>query len=72
MCCLPTFKIFHSLITLVFLTQELSQNIQEMNSKAEKGEAMVHELCHDIKKLDFAKKNITTVITPLHRLTMLG
>ncbi|KAG7600156.1 Vps53-like N-terminal [Arabidopsis suecica] len=51
--------------------RELSHNIEEMNSKAEKDEAMVQEICGDIKKLDFAKKNVTTVITPLHRLTML-
>lgn len=33
---------------------------------------MVQEICRDIKKLDFAKKHITTTITALHRLTMLG
>ena len=33
---------------------------------------MVQEICHDIKKLDFAKKHITTTITALHRLAMLG
>ncbi|PKI58904.1 hypothetical protein CRG98_020650 [Punica granatum] len=32
---------------------------------------MVQEICRDIKKLDFAKKHITTTITALHRLTML-
>lgn len=54
------------------LTQELSYKIQEIKSKAEQSEAMVQEICRDIKKLDFAKKNITTTITALHRLTMLG
>ena len=32
---------------------------------------MVQEIYRDIKKLDFAKKHITTTITALHRLTML-
>ncbi|KAK4854300.1 hypothetical protein QYF36_021905 [Acer negundo] len=31
---------------------------------------MIQEICHDIKKLDFAKKHITTAITALYRLTM--
>lgn len=58
---------------LIFdLSQELSHKIQEIKSKAEQSEAMVQEICRDIKKLDFAKKNITTTITALHRLTMLG
>jgi methyl-accepting chemotaxis protein len=52
--------------------EELSHKIQEIKSKAEQSEAMVQEICRDIKKLDFAKKNITTTITALHRLTMLG
>nr|VDC71204.1 unnamed protein product [Brassica rapa] len=51
--------------------EELSYKIQEIKSKAEQSEAMVQEICRDIKKLDFAKKNITTTITALHRLTML-
>ncbi|KAK0570837.1 hypothetical protein LWI29_007230 [Acer saccharum] len=32
---------------------------------------MIQEICCDIKKLDFAKKHITTTITALHRLTVL-
>lgn len=55
-----------------FVTQELSYKIREIKSKAEQSETMVQETCRDIKKLDFAKKNITTTITALHRLTMLG
>ena len=43
-----------------------------MKEKAEQSEVMVQEICRDIKKLDFAKKNITTTITALHRLAMLG
>ncbi|CAN6827400.1 unnamed protein product [Brassica oleracea var. botrytis] len=51
--------------------EELSYKIREIKSKAEQSETMVQETCRDIKKLDFAKKNITTTITALHRLTML-
>ncbi|CAA7399818.1 unnamed protein product [Spirodela intermedia] len=51
--------------------QELMNKIREIKTKAEQSEAMVQEICRDIKKLDFAKKHITTTITALHRLTML-
>ncbi|XP_024364577.1 vacuolar protein sorting-associated protein 53 A [Physcomitrium patens] len=51
--------------------QELTLKISEMKEKAEQSEVMVQEICRDIKKLDFAKKNITTTITALHRLAML-
>jgi hypothetical protein len=43
-----------------------------MKEKAEQSEVMVQEICRDIRKLDFAKKHITTTITALHRLAMLG
>lgn len=46
--------------------------VREIKTKAEQSETMVQEICRDIKKLDFAKKHITTTITALHRLTMLG
>ncbi|EYU39807.1 hypothetical protein ABFS82_06G171000 [Erythranthe guttata] len=51
--------------------QELIFKIQAIKTKAEQSETMVQEICRDIKKLDFAKKHITTTITALHRLTML-
>eukprot|EP00252_Welwitschia_mirabilis_P001763 TRINITY_DN11706_c0_g1_i1.p1 TRINITY_DN11706_c0_g1~~TRINITY_DN11706_c0_g1_i1.p1 ORF type:complete len:829 (+),score=191.73 TRINITY_DN11706_c0_g1_i1:175-2661(+) len=51
--------------------KELMDKIREIKNKAEQSEAMVQEICRDIKKLDFAKKHITTTITALHRLTML-
>lgn len=54
------------------LRQELMYKIREIKTKAEQSETMVQEICRDIKKLDFAKKHITTTITALHRLTMLG
>lgn len=51
--------------------KELIFKMQEIKTKAEQSETMVQEICRDIKKLDFAKKHITTTITALHRLTML-
>ncbi|KAF6155358.1 hypothetical protein GIB67_019884, partial [Kingdonia uniflora] len=51
--------------------KELMYKIREIKNKAEQSETMVQEICRDIKKLDFAKKHITTTITALHRLTML-
>ncbi|CAA7052317.1 unnamed protein product [Microthlaspi erraticum] len=50
--------------------EELSHTVQEIKSKADKVKAMVQETCCDINKLDFAIKNITMVITPLQRLTV--
>jgi len=52
--------------------QELTVKMKEIKGKAEQSEAMVHEICRDIKKLDFAKKHITATITALNRLAMLG
>ncbi|CAD6343762.1 unnamed protein product [Miscanthus lutarioriparius] len=51
--------------------QELMHKIHEIKTKAEQSETMVQEICRDIKKLDCAKRHITTTITALHRLTML-
>ncbi|KAJ7527685.1 hypothetical protein O6H91_16G066600 [Diphasiastrum complanatum] len=51
--------------------EELTKKIREIKVKAEQSEVMVQELCRDIKKLDYAKKHITTAITALHRLSML-
>ncbi|XP_022757878.1 LOW QUALITY PROTEIN: vacuolar protein sorting-associated protein 53 A-like [Durio zibethinus] len=51
--------------------EELTYKIHEIKTKAEQSAMMVQEICRDIKKLDFAKKHITTTITALHRLTML-
>ena len=50
---------------------ELSGRIQEIKSKAAQSEHMVQEICRDIKKLDFAKKHLTSTITALRRLSML-
>ncbi|KAJ9556300.1 hypothetical protein OSB04_010914 [Centaurea solstitialis] len=51
--------------------EELMYKVREIKTKAEQSETMVQGICRDIKKLDFAKKHITTTITALHRLTML-
>lgn len=53
-------------------TQELNGHIQEIKTKADQSEAMVQEICRDIKKLDYAKKHLTSTITALRRLGMLG
>jgi hypothetical protein len=54
------------------VVQELFTKVREIKGKAEQSEVMVQEICRDIKKLDYAKKHITTTITALHRLSMLG
>ena len=46
--------------------------MKEIKVKADQSEALVVEICRDIKKLDFAKKNLTSTITALRRLGMLG
>ena len=53
------------------LAQELNGHILEIKTKADQSEAMVQEICRDIKKLDYAKKHLTSVITALRRLGML-
>ena len=52
--------------------QELNGHMKEIKVKADQSEALVVEICRDIKKLDFAKKNLTSTITALRRLGMLG
>ncbi|KAL0322398.1 UNVERIFIED_CONTAM: Vacuolar protein sorting-associated protein 53 A [Sesamum calycinum] len=64
-------KAREDLAAATLAVQELIYKMQEIKNKAEQSETMVQEICRDIKKLDFAKKHITTTITALHRLTML-
>lgn len=45
--------------------------IRDIQRKAEQSELMVQEICRDIKKLDYAKKHLTSTITALRRLAML-
>lgn len=56
----------------VLCLQELNGHIHEIKMKADQSEAMVQEICRDIKKLDYAKKHLTSTITSLRRLGMLG
>ena len=51
--------------------KELSIKISDITDKAEESEAMVHEICKDIKQLDYAKRHLLTTITALKRLHML-
>lgn len=44
---------------------ELFGKIHEIQHKAEDSEAMVQEICRDIKKLDYAKQHLTHAITSL-------
>lgn len=50
---------------------ELFTKVRDIQSKAEETEAMVQEICRDIKKLDLAKRHLTNAITSLRRLAML-
>ena len=50
---------------------DLFSRINEIREKAEQSEVMVQEICRDIKKLDYAKRHLTTSITTLRRLSML-
>ena len=51
--------------------QDLFGRIKDIQAKAEQSELMVQEICRDIKKLDYAKRNLTATITALRRLAML-
>ena len=51
--------------------QELFVKVREIKSKADASEQMVHEICRDIKSLDYAKRHLTQTITALKRLQML-
>jgi hypothetical protein len=50
---------------------DLFQKIKDIKEKAEESEVMVQEISRDIKKLDYAKRHLTTTITGLKRLHML-
>ena len=38
---------------------ELFLKVRDIKTKAEQSEEMVHEICHDIKSLDYAKRHLT-------------
>lgn len=64
-------KARHELRTAQSSITEMLQQVGEIKRKAAQSEAMVQEICKDIKKLDFAKKHLTSTITALRRLGML-
>ena len=51
--------------------RELFDKVRDIKAKAERSQTMVHEICRDIKSLDYAKRHLTLTITALKRLQML-
>ena len=51
--------------------QELFVKVRDIKSKAEASEQMVHDICRDIKSLDYAKRHLTNTIKALKNLKML-
>eukprot|EP00201_Polytomella_parva_P018686 CAMPEP_0175063804 /NCGR_PEP_ID=MMETSP0052_2-20121109/14968_1 /TAXON_ID=51329 ORGANISM="Polytomella parva, Strain SAG 63-3" /NCGR_SAMPLE_ID=MMETSP0052_2 /ASSEMBLY_ACC=CAM_ASM_000194 /LENGTH=634 /DNA_ID=CAMNT_0016330059 /DNA_START=108 /DNA_END=2008 /DNA_ORIENTATION=- len=51
---------------------QLRQKVIQIRDKSEESERMVQEICHDIRRLDFAKGHLTSAITALRRLAMLS
>ena len=52
--------------------QNLIQDITSIKEKAQSSEALVTEMCKDIKSLDIAKKNLTFSITALKKYIMMN
>ena len=50
---------------------ELHSKIADIKKKADDSEAMVQEICRDIRKLDVAKRNLTSTINVITRLRTL-
>ena len=50
---------------------DLQGKIIEIKKKAEASEQMVEDICHDIRRLDVAKRHLTGTIQSLHRLKTL-
>lgn len=50
---------------------ELTEKIASVKAKAADSEAMVQDICADVKQLDIAKTNLTATFTALKRLHML-
>eukprot|EP00929_Paragymnodinium_shiwhaense_P095423 TRINITY_DN56548_c0_g1_i1.p1 TRINITY_DN56548_c0_g1~~TRINITY_DN56548_c0_g1_i1.p1 ORF type:complete len:824 (-),score=169.75 TRINITY_DN56548_c0_g1_i1:8-2479(-) len=49
---------------------ELFARMKSIQAKAEQSEALVSDVCRDIKSLDIAKRNLTLTVTALKRLAM--
>ena len=52
--------------------QELMSQMSRIREQATESEAVVRNITKDIQALDTAKKNLTTSLTTLKRLQMLG
>ena len=52
--------------------KQLYEEVNVIKSKAAHSEKVVHELTKDIKGLDLAKQNLSTTISALKRIQMLG
>jgi len=50
----------------------LYEKLRNIKLKANNSEKLVQDITKDIKSLDYAKTNLTTSITVLKRLQMLG
>ncbi|KAI8462913.1 MAG: subunit of GARP complex [Monoraphidium minutum] len=50
---------------------ELFGRVRDIQRKAADTEVLVQEICRDIRKLDYAKRHLTSTITSLRRLAML-
>jgi vacuolar protein sorting-associated protein 53 len=50
---------------------ETLNKVAEIRRKAAQSEAMVQDICRDVKRLDYAKRHLTVTITALRRLAML-
>ena len=59
------------LATAMRAVSELTTKVADIKRKAAQSEGMVQEICRDIRKLDNAKKHLTSTITTLRRLAML-
>ena len=51
--------------------KNIIQDVHSIKEKAESSEALVTEMCKDIKSLDIAKKNLTFSITAIRKFTMM-
>eukprot|EP00927_Polykrikos_kofoidii_P029680 TRINITY_DN25630_c0_g1_i1.p1 TRINITY_DN25630_c0_g1~~TRINITY_DN25630_c0_g1_i1.p1 ORF type:complete len:816 (+),score=188.69 TRINITY_DN25630_c0_g1_i1:90-2537(+) len=51
--------------------RELMERIRAIKDKSAQSEALVNDVCHEIKPLDVAKRNLTLTVTALKRLVVL-
>jgi len=63
---------FCLIFSLLTLLQDLLGQMSLIREKATESEAVVRDITKDIQVLDLAKKNLTTSMTVMKRLQMLG